>query len=92
MRTVLVGEVQLENKERVFVTWLVRPMSEGIRRQIVKLRSAGIFDAEGKAIEKIGMLAFGTEPNPDANDGTRVGMLLDVTRPDTSGARTSGST
>ena len=29
---------------------------------------------------KTGMLAFGTELNPDAKDGTRVGVFLDVTR------------
>jgi hypothetical protein len=28
------------------------------------------------------MLAFGYEPNPDADDGTFVATLVDVTRPD----------
>jgi hypothetical protein len=80
MSTGLVGAVQLENGDRVFVTWLVRPMEEAIRRHIVRLRSARIVDADGNQIEKVGMLAFGTEPNPDADDGTYVGTLLDVTR------------
>jgi len=29
-----------------------------------------------------GMMAFGIEPNPDADDGTLIGTVLDVTRPD----------
>jgi hypothetical protein len=80
MGTGLVGNVQLENTEQIFVTWLVRPMVEATRHHIVKLRSARIFDADGKPVKKIGMLAFGTEPNPDADDGTYVGTFLDVTR------------
>jgi hypothetical protein len=80
MGTGLVGEVQLENKERVFVTWLVRPMKEETRRHVMKLRSARILDDQGNLIEKDGMLAFGREPNPDANDGTYVGTFIDVTR------------
>jgi hypothetical protein len=59
MGTGLVGEVQLENKERVFVTWLIRPMEEATRRHVVQLRSARIVDADGNPIEKVGMLAFG---------------------------------
>jgi hypothetical protein len=80
MGTGLVGKVQLENGEQVFVTWLSRPMTDGFRHQVERLRSARILDAAGGPMEKIGMLAFGTEPNPDANDGTRVGILCDVTR------------
>jgi hypothetical protein len=80
MGTRLIGEVRLENGERVFVTWLVRPMEEATRRYVSKLREARILDAEGNLIEKAGMLAFGKEPNPDANDGTYVGKCLDVTR------------
>jgi hypothetical protein len=81
MGTGLVGEVQLENGERVFITWLVRPLEESMRDRITKLRSMQIFDAKGnRRIEKGGMLTFGTEPNPDAKDGTYVGMFLDVTR------------
>jgi hypothetical protein len=80
MGTRLVGSVQLQNGERVFVTSIVRPMDEATRRLIVKLRSARILDAAGKPIEKVGMLAFGKEPNPDAKDGTYVGKFLDVTR------------
>jgi len=49
MGTGLVGEVQLENGERVFVTWLVRPMEEATYRHIVKLRSARILDANGNS-------------------------------------------
>jgi hypothetical protein len=80
MGTGLVGEVKLENAERVFVTWLVRPMEEATRRHVLKLRSARLLDAHGNQIEKSGMLAFGREPNPDADDGTRIGTFLDVTR------------
>jgi hypothetical protein len=80
MGTGLVGEVQLENQERVFVTWLVRPMEESTRRHITKLRTAPILNRDGTPIEKVGMLAFGREPNLDADDGTYVGTLLDITR------------
>lgn len=80
MGTELVGDVQLDNRERVFVTWLVRPMEEATRRHVVKLRTARVLNADGNPIEKVGMLAFGREPNPDADDGTFVGTLLDVTR------------
>ena len=80
MGTGLIGEVQLENQERVFVTWLIRPMEEATRRHVAKLRSARIVDADGNPIEKDGMLAFGRQPNPDAGDGTYVGTFLDVTR------------
>lgn len=80
MGTGLVGEVKLENEERVFVTCLVRAMDEATRLHIVKLRSAPIIDADGNPIEKAGMLDFGTQPNPDTDDGTYVGTFLDVTR------------
>jgi hypothetical protein len=80
MGTRLVGEVQLANAERVFVTWLIRPMAEGTRRYVAQLRSARIVDADGYPIEKAGMLAFGVEPNPDAKDETYIGTFLDVTR------------
>ncbi len=87
MGTGLVGEVQPENEERVFVTWLVRPMEEATRRHVVKLRSARILDADGNPIEKVGMLAFGREPNPGVDDRTYVGTFLDVTRKDSEGDR-----
>ncbi len=80
MGTGLVGEVQLQNGERVFVTWLARRMEDPLRQHVMKLRSARIIDKQGNPLEKVGMLAFGTEPNPDADDGTQVGTLLDVTR------------
>lgn len=80
MGTKLVGEVQLQNGERVFVTSLVRQMDEATRRYVAKLRSARILDADGRPIEKVGMLAFGRQRNPDADDGTYVGKFLDVTR------------
>jgi hypothetical protein len=80
MGTGLIGEVQLENAERVFVTWLIRPVEEATRRHAAQPRSARIVDANGHPIEKVGMLAFGREPNPDAEDGTYVGTFLDVTR------------
>jgi hypothetical protein len=82
MGTELVGEVVLENSERVFVTSLVREMEAPLREQLETLRDAGILDAEGNPIEQLGMLAFGHVPNPDADDGTSVGTVLDVTRPD----------
>jgi hypothetical protein len=82
MGTKLVGEVALENGERVFVTSLVRAMEPPLRDQVERVRSAPIVDAEGNPIEKTGMLAFGHEPNPDADDGTSVGSVIDVTRPD----------
>ena len=80
MGTGFVGEVQLENKQRVFVTSLVRPMAEATRLHVMKLRNARILDADGNPIEKVGMLAFGQEPNPDADDGTYLGTLIDMTR------------
>ncbi len=80
MGTELIGEVRLENEERVFVTWLVRPMEEVTRHHVTKLRAARILDRDGKPVEKVGILAFGTEPNRDADDGTYVGTFLDVTR------------
>lgn len=81
MGTKLIGEVELANGERVFVTWLVRPMEDETRRHVEKLRAARIINADGSWVEKTGMLAFGTEPNPDADDETFVGTFLDVTRP-----------
>ncbi|HKY53360.1 MAG TPA: hypothetical protein VJM08_03600 [Anaerolineales bacterium] len=82
MGTGLVGEVQLHNGERVFVTWIARDMQDALRQQVIKLRSARILDKQGNPLENAGnaMLAFGTEPNPDSADGTQVGILLDVTR------------
>jgi hypothetical protein len=82
MGTELVGEVELESGEQVFVTSLVREMGAALRANVDRLRSAHILDGEGDRIQKTGMLAFGREPNPDADDGTFVGTLLDVTRPD----------
>lgn len=80
MGTKLVGEVNLQNGERVFVTSLVRPMDEATRRYVAKLRSARILGTNGRPIENAGMLAFGRERNPDADDGTYVGKFMDVTR------------
>lgn len=82
MGTELVGIVELENGEQVFVTSLVREMGAALRENVDRLRSARILDRDGNPIEKTGMLAFGREPNPDAEDGTFVGTLIDVTRPD----------
>lgn len=81
MGTRLVGEVQLENEERVYVTWLARPLQDATRTHITRLRSAHILHPAGSLIERDGMLSFGTEPNPDTNDETYIGTLLDVTRP-----------
>lgn len=82
MGTGLVGVVQLYNGERVHVTWLVRPLDEPLHRHIVKLRTARILDKDGNSMKKAGMLSFGTEPNPDSDDGTYIGKFLDVTRKD----------
>lgn len=82
MGTELVGTMLLQNGQTVFVTWLARPLGEGLLRNISMYRSARIMNAAGEPIQKAGMLAFGTEPNPDSNDGTFVGILLDITRPD----------
>jgi hypothetical protein len=82
MGTELVGKVELENGEYVFVTSKVRSMEAATREHVDKLRSARILDADGNIVQKTGMLAFGHEPNPDADDGTFVGTVIDVTRPD----------
>jgi hypothetical protein len=81
MGTQLVGQVVLENGERVFVTSVVREMGEGLRKNVAMLRSGRILDADGNPITKTGALAFGREPNPDADDGTFIGTVIDVTRP-----------
>jgi hypothetical protein len=81
MGTGLVGELLLHNGERVFLTHIARPIQVGLRNQIAKLRSAQVLDAQGRPLDRLGMMAFGAEPNPDADDGTQIGMLLDVTRP-----------
>src|SRR5262245_55169183 len=78
--TGLVGKVQLANGEQVFVTWLRQPMVEALRRYVERLRSAHLLDAAGNPRDKSGVPAFGKESNQDADDGTQVGMLLDVTR------------
>ena len=80
--TELVGTVDLENGERVFVTYAVRPIEQALRDNIDNVRAARVLDAEGNPIRQSGMLAFGQEPNPDADDGTFVGVMVDVTRPD----------
>ena len=82
MGTKLVGKVELQNGQGVFITSVVREMTAGLRAQVEMMRAGRILDADGNPIEKTGMLAFGTEPNPDADDGTFIGTLLDVTRPD----------
>lgn len=66
--------------DRVFVTILVRPMEEPLRRNVAKLSGARIFNDTGNLLEKAGMFAFGAGPNPDAKDGICVGVLLDLTR------------
>jgi hypothetical protein len=81
MGTELVGEVQLANGVRVFVTSIVCEMGKELRANVDKLRSGRVLDANGNPVEKTGVLAFGLEPNPDADDGTFVGTVTDVTRP-----------
>jgi hypothetical protein len=80
MGTKLVGIVRLENGQTVFVTWLERPMGDALLHNVERFRSARVLDSDGNPIHNVGMLAFGREPNLDANDGTQVGVLLDVTR------------
>lgn len=82
MGTKLVGKVELQNGEGVFITSVVREMGAELRARVDKMRAGRILDGEGNPIEKTGMLAFGTEPNPDADDGTYIGTLVGVTRPD----------
>jgi hypothetical protein len=57
-------------------------MNEEFRASIERLRSVRALDAEGNRIEGVGAFGFGTEPNPDAADGTYVGVVTDVTTPD----------
>lgn len=82
MGTELVGKVELQNGEQVFITSVVRETGAALRANVDRLRSARMLDADGSPIHKTGMLAFGREANPDADDGTFVGTLIDVTRPD----------
>lgn len=81
MGTDLVGKVKLENGEQVFVTSVARPMGKPMRGNVDRLRHARLLDDDGNPIQKTGMLGFGHEPNPDADDGTFVGSVIDVTRP-----------
>jgi hypothetical protein len=79
MGALLVGQVALENGEQVFVTAIGRPLHENIKKHVRMLRSARIM-IDGEPIDREAALAFGTEPNPDADDGTKIGIFLDVTR------------
>jgi hypothetical protein len=65
MHTERVGAVQLENGQWVFVTSIVRPMDDGTRRQITKLRTTPLLDREGNPLKRVGngMFAFGKVPN-----------------------------
>jgi hypothetical protein len=82
MGTEFVGQLELENGERVYVTSIVRPIEEPLRRNIAMLRSARVVDATtGKPLPGIGVMGFGREPDSDGQ-GTFVGTLIDVTRPD----------
>jgi len=81
MGTELVGEVVLANGERVFVTSVVRELSAESRAAVERLRSVRVVDGGGNTIERTGVMGFGTEPNPDADDGTEVATVTDVTRP-----------
>lgn len=82
MGTRLVGVVALENGEHVFVTSIVRPMEAELRARIERLRTLRIIGSDGKEEKRSAVLAFGTSPNPDAEDGTEVGTFLDVSRSD----------
>lgn len=91
MGTELVGQLELANGERVFVTAIVREMAEPLRANINKLRNFRLVDENGKATTKTGLLGFGVETNPDAGDGTYIGTLIDVTRPDEEGSAGMGA-
>lgn len=80
MGTTLVGQVALENGQRVYITALTRPIVEPLLDRIANLRRAPILNKDGQHVNKTGLLTFSTEPNLDANDGTEVGVLVDLTR------------
>lgn len=80
MGTELVGRLWLANGEQVFVTAISRPIEQPLRNQIDRFRNTSILDKFGSQIDKIGLFAFGIEPNPDASDGTEIGVLIDITR------------
>ena len=80
MGTRLVGSVNLANGQTVFVTSLSHQLSPQIVQQIADLRAARVTDTDGREVDKVGMMSFGREPNPDAQDGTEIGILVDVTR------------
>jgi hypothetical protein len=99
MGTKLVGKVELENGETVFITSLVRPIEAALRANIERLRSRRVLDKDGNPIPRselvadaglpperklfeVGVFSFGIEPHPDADDGTFVGTVIDVTPPD----------
>ena len=75
MGTNLVGVVSLENGELVFVTSTVRPMEEETRATIERLRRLPIVGSDDKEMKRTAVLAFGTAPNPDSDDGTFVGTF-----------------
>ena len=80
MGTKLLGRVDLPNGQAVFVTALAHAVDSNLAAQVARLRNAQIADADGNAVEKVGMMAFGREPNPDAQDGSEIGILVDITR------------
>jgi hypothetical protein len=41
-----------------------------------------VLGPEGNLLAKTGVMGFGTEPNPDADDDTEVTTVTDITRPD----------
>jgi len=81
MGTKLVGEVTLANGERVFAVTHVAEMNAASRASVARLRSVRVRDENGDLI-KTGAMGFGTEPNPDADDGTEVATVTDVTNLD----------
>lgn len=76
----LIGRLTLENSESVFITAMSRPIGDAMRSQIDTRRIAPIIGKDGSRITKTGIFSFSTEPNPDATDGTEIGVLLDITR------------
>lgn len=80
MGTKLLGRVDLPNGQAVFVTALAHPIDGNLAAQVARLRAARIADSDGNSVERAGMMAFGHEPNPDAHDGSEIGILVDITR------------
>jgi hypothetical protein len=56
-------------------------MSAETHASVERLRTVRVVDADANPI-KTGAMGFGAEPSPDADDGTKVATVTDVTRLD----------